>query len=183
MKHPLTDSRWNAILTNDRTKDGTFYYGVTTTKIFCQPSCHSKAPKKTNVVIFKTPDEALEANFRPCKRCQPTGQKLTNELWVEQIKQYLTNNFQQHLTLDTIASDCHGSVSNLQRTFKRITQQSPTKYLAMIRLKHSQELLNTTDYSIKTIAIRCGFSSDTYFNTCFKKQFHQTPIAYRSLTK
>jgi len=178
MKHPLTNSRWNAVINNDQSKDGQFFYGVTTTKIFCKPSCHSKVPNEENVVIFKTAAEALSANFRPCKRCQPTG-STTNNLWVEQIKQYLEHNFQHELSLDTIAEDCHGSVSNIQRTFKRLTGTSPTQYLTSIRLTHSQELLKTSDYSIKTIANRCGFNSDTYFNTLFKSHFQQTPLEYR----
>ncbi|MFC6177138.1 Ada metal-binding domain-containing protein [Companilactobacillus huachuanensis] len=153
MKHPLTISRWTAIATNDQSKDGLFFYGVTTTKIFCKPSCHSKIPNKENIVIFKTTAEALSANFRPCKRCQPTG-STPNRLWIEQIKQYLENNFQHELTLNTIAEDCHGSVSNLQRTFKKNTGISPTNYLVKIRLTHSQELLKNSGYPIKTIANR-----------------------------
>lgn len=179
MKHPLTNSRWNVVINNDQSKDGQFFYGVTTTKIFCKPSCHSKVPNKENVVIFKNATEALSAGFRPCKRCQPTG-STPNNLWVEQIKQYLKHNFQHELSLDTIAEDCHGSVSNLQRTFKSLTGISPTQYLTIIRLKHSQELLKTTDYSIKTVANRCGFNSDTYFNTLFKRHFQQTPLEYRT---
>lgn len=179
MKYPLTKNRWTAIINNDATKDGTFYYGVKTTKIFCKPSCHSKVPNKNNVFIFKTIDEALNLGFRPCKRCQPTGKNLPNNLWIKQIQTYLALNFQQPLTLIKIAEDCHGSVSNLQRTFKKVTGQSPTEYLTTLRLQYSQKLLQETDYSIKTIAIRSGFNSDTYYNTLFKKHFNQTPQDYR----
>lgn len=179
MKHPLTNIRWQAIINNNADYNSKFFYGVTTTKIFCKPACHSKIPNKENVVIFKTAAEALGANFRPCKRCQPTG-TTPNSLWIDQIKQYLNNNFQRNLTLEVIAEDCHGSVSNLQRIFKKITGISPTQYLVIIRLNKSQALLCETDYSIKTIANRCGFNSDTYYNTVFKRNFGQTPAEYRS---
>lgn len=178
MKHPLTQKRWQTIITNQIPKQP-FFYGVKTTHIFCRPNCPSKIPKRENVVIFANSDEALIQGFRPCKRCLPTGNKLPNDLWVTEIKQYLADNYQQHLSLEKIATDCHGSVSNLQRTFAKATGISPTSYLQQIRLKHAKELLQETDYSIKTIAARCGFNSDTYFNTCFKESFTQTPQQFR----
>lgn len=180
MKHPLTEQRFQAIIENNSKFDGNFYYGVKTTHIFCKPSCPSKVPNRKNIQIFKNVNEALTAGFRPCKRCQPTNTKLPNDAWVEQIKMYLQNNFQQKLDLETIATDCHGSVSNLQRTFKSITGQSPNDYLNELRLQYSLNLLKKTDYSIKTIAFRSGFNSDTYFNTKFKQRFHSSPLKYRS---
>ena len=179
MKHPLTNYRWQAIVTNDHRKDGQFFYAVKTTKIFCKPSCHSKLPKRENVLIFTSPTEATAAGFHPCKRCCPTGDKLSNDMWIIQIKQFIEQNYQQPLTLDLIAENCHGSASNLQRTFKRYTGQSPTEYLMEVRLKNSLKLLQATDYTIKSIALYCGFNSDTYFNTKFKSHFQMTPLEYK----
>lgn len=176
MKHPLTELRWQQILHNSNNTN--FYYGVKTTKIFCKPACVSRQPRKENVVIFKTTSEALMAGFRPCKRCQPTGE-LSNKEWIEQVKIYLKMNYQKKLTLDQIAEDCHGSNSNLQRTFSKIQGCSPNQYLTQIRLSKAQELLKSTDLTSKTIAVRCGFNSDTYFNTVFKKHFNMTPLEYK----
>ena len=50
--------------------DGLFFYGVKSTGIFCRPSCPSKVPKRENVVFFKTAADAMQAGFRPCKRCR-----------------------------------------------------------------------------------------------------------------
>lgn len=179
MKHPLTDSRWQAIKTNDCTADGQFFYGVKTTKIFCKPSCVSRLPNRQHVLIFKTAVEAIQSGFRPCKRCSPTGSILPDEVWITEIKNYLQQNYQRSLSLETIAADCHGSVSNLQRTFTHGTGLSPNQYLQQVRLKHSQTLLQNTNLTIKTIALRSGFNSDTYFNTLFKKAFGLTPSNYR----
>lgn len=180
MKHPLTNKRWKKIISN---QPGNFFYGVTTTKIFCKPTCPSRIPNKTNVLIFKTATEAISLGFRPCKRCQPTGKQLPNDQWVQQIETYLKLNYQKNLTLDKIAQDCHGSSSNLQRTFKKHLHLSPSEYLMQIRLQYSQKLLRETDYQIKTIASRCGFNSDTYFNTCFKRAYQQTPLQYQATFK
>jgi AraC family transcriptional regulator of adaptative response/methylated-DNA-[protein]-cysteine methyltransferase len=51
--------------------DGIFYAAVTTTGIFCKPSCPARKPLPGNVVFFATPAEALFAGYRPCERCKP----------------------------------------------------------------------------------------------------------------
>lgn len=66
-----SDTEFTAIRGNDASFDGRFFYGVASTKIFCRPSCISRAPKRENVRIFADTEAATTAGFRPCKRCQP----------------------------------------------------------------------------------------------------------------
>lgn len=47
------------------------YMGVTSTGVFCQAQCPARRPKFENCRFFKTAVQALEAGFRPCKRCKP----------------------------------------------------------------------------------------------------------------
>jgi AraC family transcriptional regulator of adaptative response / methylphosphotriester-DNA alkyltransferase methyltransferase len=63
----MRDSEWEAIHTNDFKYDGIFYYGVSTTLIFCRPSCHSKMPLRKHVSVFQTIDMAQQTGYRPCK--------------------------------------------------------------------------------------------------------------------
>lgn len=177
-KYPLTEKRWHSIITNDKNADNIFYYGVKTTKIFCKPSCHSKNPSRENVYIFKTSQQALQYGYRPCKRCQPTGSVSNNE-WVNEIKSFITKNYQKKLTLNIIAEECHSSPFHLQRIFKKECGRSPLQYLTTIRLLNAKKLLEETNLSVKSIAIRDGFSSDTYFITVFKNKFSITPDKYR----
>lgn len=176
--YPVTEKRWQQITNNDINGDGTFFYGVKTTKIFCKPSCRSRNPSRENVLIFKNPDEAIKSGFRPCKRCQPTG-NVSNSEWVKEIKNYLDNNYQKKLSLATIADECHGSQFHLQRVFKKETGKSPLNYLTDLRLHHAKQLLEQTNLSVKTIATRVGFASDSYFVTIFKKYFMETPEKFR----
>ncbi len=62
------DPRWQAVATRDRTADGTFYYAVATTGVYCRPSCAARLAKPENVSFHATRDEAERAGFRPCKR-------------------------------------------------------------------------------------------------------------------
>lgn len=60
-----------AILARDTRYDGIFFTGVTTTGIFCRPSCPAKKPDRENVEFYRSTREALAAGYRPCKRCRP----------------------------------------------------------------------------------------------------------------
>lgn len=62
---------WKAVKDCDTSCDGAFLYGVTTTGIYCRPSCASKLPERQNVVFLRTREEAEGRGFRPCKRCRP----------------------------------------------------------------------------------------------------------------
>lgn len=75
----MTNEKWQAIIDNDASYNNQFFYAVKTTRIFCKPSCKSRVPKKENVRIFSNAKQALQANFRPCKRCKPTNENLPEE--------------------------------------------------------------------------------------------------------
>lgn len=181
--HRLTEKRWQAICENDRMMDGEFFYGVKSTKIFCRPSCKSKMPIRENVMIFTQIGEAQEAGFRPCKRCQPDGEKVPNAEWVDQVRKFLEKNYQENLTLNQIADTCHGSVFYLQRTFKKEVGYSPSQYLMRIRMKKSEQLLIETDESIGKIAEKIGFANGDHFITRFKKYTGMSPLQYRKANR
>jgi len=61
----------SAFFGRDAAFDGVFYTGVTTTGIFCRPSCPARKPDAENIEFFATAREALVAGYRPCKRCRP----------------------------------------------------------------------------------------------------------------
>jgi len=70
---PGRDEMLRAFMDRDASYDGSFYAGVTSTGIFCKPSCSARKPNLENVEFFSTAKEALFAGFRPCKRCSPLG--------------------------------------------------------------------------------------------------------------
>jgi AraC family transcriptional regulator, regulatory protein of adaptative response / methylated-DNA-[protein]-cysteine methyltransferase len=67
----LADPRWQAVLARDSNADGTFYYSVSTTGVYCRPSCAARQPRPEHVVFHVTREDAERAGFRPCKRCRP----------------------------------------------------------------------------------------------------------------
>lgn len=177
----LTDEKWRAIVCNDTAYDGSFFYGVKTTRIFCRPSCKSKAPNRENVRLFADARQALSARFRPCKRCRPTGQRVPDREWVEQIKQHIDSHYKERLTLESLADACHGSPYHLHRTFKRVQGVTPMEYVQQTRIQAAQERLMQTDQPIAAIASAVGMPNTPYFVTLFKRRTGRTPTEYRQM--
>ncbi|MGZ5823674.1 MAG: Ada metal-binding domain-containing protein, partial [Hyphomicrobium sp.] len=73
------NARWVAVQERDANRDGTFYYAVATTGVYCRPSCPSRRPKRANVRFYATAAQAQTAGFRPCKRCKPDAGSLHDE--------------------------------------------------------------------------------------------------------
>src|SRR3569832_2746208 len=73
LRHAATtsDPRWAAILARDAAADGTFYYSVKPTGVYCRPSCAARRARPENVGFHATRKDAEQAGFRPCKRCTP----------------------------------------------------------------------------------------------------------------
>src|ERR687893_1540491 len=65
------DSRYRAVKSRDGRFDGWFIVAVTSTGIYCRPSCPAVTPKRKNVRFYPTAGAAQYAGFRACKRCLP----------------------------------------------------------------------------------------------------------------
>ena len=72
-----------AFRARDAGYDGLFFVGVSTTGIFCRPSCPARKPLPENIRYFASAKEALFAGFRPCKRCRPLHADGRPPEWVE----------------------------------------------------------------------------------------------------
>ena len=66
------DKCWAAVESRDAGADGSFFYGVRTTGVYCRPGCPSRRPLRANTAFFATIAEAEAAGLRACKRCRPT---------------------------------------------------------------------------------------------------------------
>lgn len=179
----MTDEKWQAIINNDTAYNNQFFYAVKSTGIFCKPSCKSRVPKKENVYIFQNAELALRANFRPCKRCKPTNENLPDSEWVDLITAYIDQHFTEKLTLDSLASICHGSPYHMHRTFKKIKGITPVEYIQQVRVHAAKKNLIQTNKAIGDIAISVGMTNTPYFITLFKKKTGLTPAQFRQMSK
>src|SRR5262245_44190035 len=132
----LDDVRWAAIAGRDATADGTFYYAVKTTGVYCRPSCAARLPKPENVRFYRTSAEAECAGFRACKRCKPNAPSL-----VEQHARSVAEACRVIETADNVpsltelAEHVGLSTYHFHRVFKAVTGHTPRGYAAAHRGK------------------------------------------------
>lgn len=125
-----TDIEFTAIRGNDASFDGRFFYGVASTKIFCRPSCVSRAPKRENVRIFDSTNAAEAAGFRPCKRCQPDRAPAADAR-LERARALIDRRLaagESTPTLPQLAKEAHMGATHLQRRFAAAYGLSPRAY-------------------------------------------------------
>lgn len=72
----VNDPRWASVVARNPEADGTFYYSVKTTGVYCRPSCAAWLARPENVRFHTTCEDAEKAGFRPCKRCKPNQPSL-----------------------------------------------------------------------------------------------------------
>src|SRR5262245_14111771 len=73
------DPRWPRIVARDKTADGEFWYSVSTTGVYCRPSCPSRRANPENIQLHDSLASARATGFRPCRRCNPDGPSLEAE--------------------------------------------------------------------------------------------------------
>lgn len=98
---------------------------------------------------------------------------------VSKAIQYMLENLSSHVTLKEVAEYVKTNPRQLQRVFMSNTNESPAQYWRRLRLDYSKKLLANTNTYITNIAIECGFSDASHFILWFKKQYGETPFAYR----
>ncbi|MBA2527025.1 MAG: hypothetical protein H0V18_14775 [Pyrinomonadaceae bacterium] len=72
----VAERRWQIVNTKNPAFDGAFFFGGSSTGIYCKPSCGSRRPKRENVSFFLTCEPAENAGFRSCRRVSSKRAKL-----------------------------------------------------------------------------------------------------------
>lgn len=107
----------------------------------------------------------------------PTNDKIITPL--DEACAYLKKHFAEEIRLDDVAAIAHLNKAYFVREFKKYFGITPIAYLIKFRMDYAKKLLQETNLPIKVIALDCGYSEPTFFNTYFKKTFSLTPEEYR----
>lgn len=89
----------------------------------------------------------------------------------------------KNINIELLAHEVHLGYSHFRRAFKDYTGQSPAQYHLKLRLQRAQDLLVSTNLSIKQIAYEMGFQSNYYFTRIFTRKFGLTPTKSRESLK
>lgn len=173
-------ARWEALVRRDLQADGAYVYGVVTTGVYCRPACSSRQPNRENVRFFDTFEQAEEAGFRPCKRCDPRSPE-GNEPHTEAIARAceLIDEAEEPPTLAELASAVGLSPSYLHRLFKRMVGVTPKQYAMEKRLGDVRDRLQT-NATVTEAIYESGFGSSSRFYEDITGKLGMKPSEYRS---
>lgn len=93
--------------------------------------------------------------------------------------QYMQSEMSQKLSIHYLAYNAHCSRQELQKLFKRYFNETPFAYFMKMRLETAREFLRNSQLSIKEISLQCGFRSQLYFSSAFRKRYKESPREYR----
>ncbi len=176
---PGDDSRWLAVVTRDAAHDGKFVFAVSTTGIYCRPSCPARRPRRTSVQFFSRPDEAEKAGFRACLRCRPraiSGNPQSD--FAKAVCRYIEEHLDELITLASLGKVFRQSPFHLQRRFKAALGITPRQYADSCRLRLLKRNLQAGD-NVTRAMYDAGYGSSSRLYEKTASQLGMTPDRYR----
>ncbi len=172
-------ARRDAVAARDRDADGAFVYAVTTTGVYCRPSCPARRAKPEHIRFFTTPAEAMRAGFRACRRCRPdeAAGASRHAAGIEAACR-LIEATEAPPDLDTLAACAGLSRFHFHRVFKAATGLTPNAYAAGIRAQRARAAL-AAGASVTEAIYDAGFGSASRFYTEASGRLGMAPRAWR----
>ncbi|MFF7214626.1 AlkA N-terminal domain-containing protein [Streptomyces sp. NPDC008238] len=178
------DSRYEAVCSRDARFDGEFFFAVTTTGIYCRPSCPAVTPKRRNVRFFRTAAAAQGSGFRACRRCRPDAVP-GSAAWnaradvVGRAMRLIGDGVVDREGVAGLAARLGYSARQVQRQLNAEVGAGPIALARAQRAHTARILLQTTDMQAAEIAFAAGFASVRQFNDTVREVYALTPTALR----
>jgi len=172
------EALWHAVLVRDASYDGVFFYGVTTTGIYCRPQCPSRKPRRENTVLSFSRQALEQAGYRPCRRCRPDRQGSGDDVdSVLRLCRFIQE--AEHIpSLAELADTASMSESAVSRLFKNALGVTPRDYADAHRTDRFRAALRQGS-DVLDAAYEAGYGSTSrvYENT--NGRLGMTPKAYQ----
>lgn len=157
------DDRWQSVVDRDVDADGQFVFAVQTTGIFCRPSCRAKHALRKNVRFYADAQQAQDAGFRPCKRCQPDKDSAQQHRLDKIARACQLLEQESPLTLDELAQQVAMSPYHLHRLFKATTGMTPKVWQQSWRARRLRDAL-AKGVPVTQAILNAGFpDSSSYY--------------------
>jgi AraC family transcriptional regulator, regulatory protein of adaptative response / DNA-3-methyladenine glycosylase II len=175
---------YRAVDSRDQRFDGCFYTGVTSTGIYCRPSCPAITPKRRNVRFYPSAAAAQRAGFRACRRCRPDAAPGSPE-WdvradvVGRAFRLIRDGVIDREGVPGLANRLGYTERHLNRM---VTAELGAGPLALARAQRAQTariLAETTDLGLADIAFAAGFGSVRQFNDTIREVYGVPPSGLR----
>lgn len=176
----MRDPRWTSIVAREPAADGTFFYSVRTTGVYCRPSCAARMPRPENVAFHASCEDAERAGFRACLRCKPDRPSLAEAHAVTIAAACrLIENSEQAPNLATLAAHAGLSAHHFHRVFKAVTGVTPKAYANAQRALRVRTQL-TSARSVTDAMYGAGYNSSGTFYAQSDEALGMTPSRYRA---
>jgi AraC family transcriptional regulator of adaptative response / DNA-3-methyladenine glycosylase II len=178
------EHRYRAVRGRDARFDGRFYVAVTSTGIYCRPSCPAVTPRRSNVRFFSTAAAAQGAGFRACKRCRPDAVPGSPE-WdvrtdvVARAMRLIADGVVDRVGVSGLARRLGYTQRHLTRLLAAEVGAGPLALARARRAHNARLLIETTDLPITEVAFASGFTSVRQFNDTIREVFATTPRELR----
>jgi AraC family transcriptional regulator of adaptative response/methylated-DNA-[protein]-cysteine methyltransferase len=187
IKSSNRDVFWHAVENKDARFNGTFFFGVRTTGIYCKPSCAARTPKRQNVQFFESPQTAEKQGFRACRRCRPNcaaekDPRAEMALNVCQLIEDGITGGEENVSLEFLGEKTGMSPHHLQRTFKSILGITPKQYATALKIKSFKEQVQRGE-DVTGAMYEAGFGSSRALYEKAGDNLGMTPAAYKSKGK
>jgi AraC family transcriptional regulator, regulatory protein of adaptative response / methylated-DNA-[protein]-cysteine methyltransferase len=170
---------WQAVLTRDSSRDGSFVVAVKSTGIYCRPSCPARRPRRDRVMFFRLPEAAEQAGFRACLRCHPKRAQSSDPQteMVQRVCRYIEKQDESAVTLAELAQQVGISAFHLQRVFKSVMGISPRQYADACRINRFKSSVRESG-SVTRSMYDAGFGSSSRLYTRASAELGMTPATY-----
>ncbi|MEU5212797.1 AlkA N-terminal domain-containing protein [Streptomyces sp. NPDC020742] len=179
------DSRYEAVRSRDARFDGAFFFAVSTTGIYCRPSCPATTPRRRNVSFFPTAAAAQGSGYRACRRCRPDAVPGSSE-WnaradvAGRAMRLIGDGVVDREGVSGLAVRLGYSTRQVQRQLSAELGAGPVALARAQRAHTARILLQTTRLQAAEVAFAAGFASVRQFNDTIKEIYALTPSELRT---
>ncbi|GAB3969529.1 AlkA N-terminal domain-containing protein [Plantactinospora veratri] len=179
---------YRAVDSRDQRFDGWFYTGVTTTGIYCRPSCPAMTPKRHNVRFYPSAAAAQRAGLRACRRCRPDAAPGSPE-WnvradvVGRAMRLIADGVVDREGVPGLASRLGYTERHLNRMLVAEVGAGPLALARAQRAQTARILVETTDLGLAEIAFAAGFGSVRQFNDTIREVYAVAPSGLRDAAR
>lgn len=170
------DSAWRAFSARDRQYDGQFVGAVTTTGIYCKPSCPARHPLRCNIAFYRDGEAARAAGFRACRRCLPDAMGRDRVAVARAVE--IIDAAETPPRLDALARAVGYAPHHFHRLFSRATGVSPAGYARALRAARLVERLSTAP-SVTDAFYEAGYNAPSRFYDDGARRLGMSPGAWR----
>ncbi|RRD49709.1 Ada metal-binding domain-containing protein [Arachnia propionica] len=174
------DACYRACAARESAWDGHFVLAVTSTGIYCRPSCPARMPRRENCRFLATAAAAAAAGFRACRRCRPDrvpgwpGWDERGDLAARAVRM-----IRDGMIDEVGVPGVVGRLGVSSRTLNRVLQAevgASAQQLDRTRRAHTARvLMDCTQWGLEEIALSAGFGSPRRFREVMREEFGAPP--------